>query len=48
VEYDAGAAQDAAQAFWEEREGCKLPDLSKGMVDAPDGQHCVEIRRFPF
>lgn len=46
VECDAVTTQDAAQAFREKREGCKLPDLSKGMVDAPDGEHGVEIRRF--
>jgi hypothetical protein len=27
--------QEAAQAYWEKREGCSFPDLSKGMVDAP-------------
>ena len=36
--------QEAAQAYWERREGCKMPDLSKGMCDAPDMEHGVEIR----
>jgi hypothetical protein len=40
--------QEGAQAFWERHEGCKLADLSKGMVDGPDGEHGVEVRCFQF